>query len=143
MVAVPSNVGPRTIPDYEGLAKQGIYPLKNGGRVFAGQRDETFYIDLGAIFDTLNFRVGPILSASDDANDFVNVEPARDAFSGFNVNTIAIEVPIEEVMGAGGNKVIGAYATTSRPRVTVIRNGNKPSPSSPYRSIPLPLGIFI
>ncbi len=125
MYAVPSNVGPRTIPDYEGLAKQGIYPLKNGGRVFAGQRDETFYIDLGAIFDTLNFRAGPILSASDDANDFMNVEPARDAFSGFNVNTIAIEVPIEEVMGKDGNKVIGAYGTTSRPRVSVIRNGNK------------------
>jgi hypothetical protein len=125
MFAVPSNVGPRTLPDYEGLAKQGIYPLKNGGRVFAGQRDETFYIDLGAIFDTLNLRAGPILSPADDADDFMNVEPARDAFSGFNVNTIAIEVPIEEVMGRDGNKVIGAYATTSRPRVSVIRNGNK------------------
>jgi hypothetical protein len=123
MFAVPSNVGPRTMPDYEGLAAQGIYNLSNGGRVFAGQRDETFYIDLGGTFDTLNLHVSPILSAADDANDGQNL--AADSFSGFNVNTIAIEVPIEEVMGKNGNKVIGAYATTSRPRVSVIRRNNK------------------
>jgi hypothetical protein len=123
MFAVPSNVGARTMPDYEALATQGIYPLRNGGRVFAGQRDETFYIDLGGTFDTLNLHVSPILSAADDADDTRNIGP--DAFSGFNVNTIAIEVPISEVMGEGGNPVIGAYASTSRPRVTVIRNNNK------------------
>ena len=123
MVAVPSNVGPRTMPDYEGLAAKGIYPLNNGGRVFAGQRDESFYIDLGGTFDTLNLHVSPILSMADDANDGKNTGP--DALSGFNVNTIAIEVPISEVMGQDGNKVIGAYASTSRPRITVIRNNNK------------------
>jgi hypothetical protein len=122
MFAVPSNVGPRTMPNYEGLASKGIYPLSNGGRVFAGQRDESFYIDLGGVFDTLNLRASPILSTADDANDGKNTAP--DAFSGFNVNTIAIEVPISEVMGEGGNKVIGAYASTSRPRITVIRNNN-------------------
>ncbi|MCI0353734.1 MAG: DUF4331 domain-containing protein, partial [Acidobacteria bacterium] len=36
------------MPDYESLSAKGIYALTNGGRVFAGQRDETFYIDLGA-----------------------------------------------------------------------------------------------
>src|SRR5579884_37958 len=122
MFAVPSNVGPRTMPDYESLAEKGIYPLSNGGRVFAGQRDESFYIDLGGAFDTLNLHVSPILSAADDANDNQNL--AADSFSGFNVNTIAIEVPISEVMGKNGNKVIGAYATTSRPRVSVIRKNN-------------------
>ena len=53
MFAVPSNVGPLTMPKYEDLAAQGVYKLTNGGRVFAGQRDETFYIDLGSVFDTL------------------------------------------------------------------------------------------
>ena len=52
LFAVPSNVGPRTMPDYEALAAQGIYNVKNGVRVFAGQRDDPFYIDLGAVFDT-------------------------------------------------------------------------------------------
>jgi hypothetical protein len=120
MFAVPSNVGPRTMPEYEDLARQGIYQLANGGRVFAGQRDDTFYIDLGGAFDTLNFHVPVVLSAADDANNGENVAGAVDALSGFNVNTIAIEVPIGELTN-GKNKVLGAYASTSRPRSTVVR----------------------
>ncbi len=109
LFAVPSNIGPRTMPDYEALADKGISPLSNGGRVFAGQRDETFYIDLGATFDTLNFRApAPILNADQDANDFANPF-GNDMFSGFNVNTIALEIPISEL-----SEVIGMYASTSR-----------------------------
>ena len=122
MFAVPSNVGTRTTPNYDQLAAKGIFPLKNGGRVFAGQRDDTFYIDLGGTFDTLNLHVSPILSPADDANDEILLGAARDTFSGFNVNTIALEIPISDLMGPNGNKLIGAYATTSRPKVTVIRN---------------------
>ena len=110
---MPSNVGPLTMPNYEALAAQGIYPLANGGRVFAGQRDETFYIDLGATFDTVNLRrTPPILDASEDANDTVNPFGV-DTFSGFNVNTIAIEIPIAELT-CNPNAVLGLYASTSR-----------------------------
>jgi hypothetical protein len=130
MYAVPSNVGTRTTPNYEQLAAKGIFPLKNGGRVFAGQRDETFYIDLGGTFDTLNLHVSPILSPADDANDALLLGAARDTFSGFNVNTIALEIPISDLMDPNGNKVIGAYASTSRPKVSVIKkDGNKESSS--------------
>jgi len=125
MYAVPSNVGPRTTPNYEQLAAKGIFPLKNGGRVFAGQRDETFYIDLGGTFDTLNLHISPILSNADDANDATIVGApgagTADTFSGFNVNTIALEIPISDLIGPNGNKVLGAYASTSRPKVTVIK----------------------
>jgi hypothetical protein len=125
MYAVPSNVGTRTTPNYEQLAAKGVFPLKNGGRVFAGQRDETFYIDLGGTFDTLNLHVSPILSPADDANDNIIVGApgagTADTFSGFNVNTIALEIPISELMGPKGNKLIGGYASTSRPKVSVIR----------------------
>lgn len=125
MYAVPSNVGPRTMPNYEQLAAKGIFPLKNGGRVFAGQRDETFYIDLGGTFDTLNLHISPILSAANDANNEIIVGAPgsgnADTFSGFNVNTIALEIPIEELEGPNGNKLLGAYATTSRPKVRVIK----------------------
>ena len=76
LIVVPSNVGPRTMPDYESLVQQGIYELDDDGRVFAGQRDDPFYIDLGAIFDTLNLR-----------------NPGVDMLSGFNVHSIALEVP--------------------------------------------------
>ena len=96
LVAVPSNAGPATMPDYEALAEQGFYSDNARGiRVFAGQRAETFYIDLGAVFDTLNLRRSPpALTAAEDANDSVNPFGVN-RFSGFNVTTIAIEVPIK------------------------------------------------
>jgi len=72
LFAVPSNVGPRTMPNYPALAAQGVYSLGNGMRVFAGTVDDPFYIDLGAAFDSLNFRTGAgggVLSPAQDAND--------------------------------------------------------------------------
>src|SRR5215475_15234322 len=74
LVAVPSNVGPATMPSYAALAAKGIYTdASTGIRVFAGQRAETFYIDLGAVFDTLNLRrYLPLLSAAEDMD---NVNP--------------------------------------------------------------------
>jgi hypothetical protein len=126
MFAVPSNMGSRTMPNYEALANQGIYPLNNQVRVFAGQRDETFYIDLGATFDTLNLRrTPPVLSNAEDANDTVNPF-GIDHFSGFNVNTIAIEVPINQLTG-DPNAIIGAYASTSRSRATVRGRNDGPT----------------
>ena len=62
LFAVPSNVGPRTMPDYQALFNQGIYELGNGVRVFAGTVDDPFFIDLGAAFDSLNFRMGSAAS---------------------------------------------------------------------------------
>ena len=130
MFAVPSNIGPRTIADYEDLTERGIYDLKNGGRIYAGQRDETFYIDLGSVFDTLNFRAPPILTDVQDANDGVN-SFGNDMFSGFNVNTIAIEIPISQVLKDPNNKVIGMYASTSRPQFKFL-GGGKPRTRGGY-----------
>lgn len=119
MYAVPSNVGPRTIPNYEALAAQGIFSLRNGGRVFTGQRDETFYIDLGATFDTLNLRRSPpILTAAEDADDSSNPY-GNDTLSGLNVSTIALELPISELSN-NPNAVIGMYASTNRQKVKVL-----------------------
>jgi len=109
LFAVPSNVGPRTMPDYESLAAQGIYNVKNGARVFAGQRDDPFYIDLGAVFDTLNLR-----------------DPGTDMLSGFNVHTIALEVPAilltKDSKGPSNTAfpTLGAYANTYRRSVRVM-----------------------
>ena len=47
------------MPNYADLMSQGIYDLDQGVRVFAGTTDDAFYIDLGAAFDRLNFRVIP------------------------------------------------------------------------------------
>src|SRR2546422_3402477 len=120
LIAVPSRVGPRTMPSYDALAAQGIYDLGGGVRVFAGQREDPFYIDLGAIFDTLNLRrTPPVETAAEDAND--NVNPfGTDMLSGFNVNTIAIELPSTMLTKDGGTR-LGAYASTSRRKERVLR----------------------
>ena len=131
LIAVPSNVGPRTMPNYDALAQQGIYQLQAGGTsgisVFAGTVADPFYIDLGASFDSLNFRQaagGGVLTKSEDRDDFRNVAP--DSLSGFNVNTIAIEVPISLLTSDGAihaasdpKATIGSWATTSRQQMTI------------------------
>jgi hypothetical protein len=132
LYAVPSNVGPRTMPNYPALAEQGIYTIGPNAdiRVFAGTVADPFFIDLGAAFDSFNFRTGAgggVLSPAADANDHVNIAP--NAVSGFNVNTIAIEVPITYLTSDGNQHpatdkraTIGTWATTSRPQITVRRS---------------------
>ncbi|HUG35802.1 MAG TPA: DUF4331 domain-containing protein, partial [Candidatus Limnocylindrales bacterium] len=110
--AVPSNVGSRTMPSYSALAAQGVYDLGSGIRVFAGQRAETFYIDLGATFDTLNLRRNPpVLTDAEDANDGANPFGQND-FNGLNVHTIALEFPAS-LIGTTA-PILGMYASTSR-----------------------------
>ena len=128
LIAVPSNVGARTMPNYPALAAKGVFTINAGGvslRVFAGQRKETFAIDLASTFDTLNFRRNPpVLSNAEDASDSANSFGAND-FEGLNVNTIAIEIPLSVLP-----PVVGLYASTSRPAsqplrvVQVARMGN-------------------
>jgi Domain of unknown function (DUF4331) len=132
LFAVPSNVGPLTMPKYGDLFDQGIYKLGDGVRVFAGTVDDPFYIDLGAAFDSFNFRmgVGGILSPAVDSDDTHNYAP--DAVAGFNVNSIVLEVPIAMLtvdgkLHAAGEKqaVIGTYGETDRQRITIHRvNGH-------------------
>jgi hypothetical protein len=132
LFAVPSNVGPRTMPDYAALAAQGTYDLPNGIRVFAGTVEDPFWIDLGAFFDSVNLRpaafdtaVPGVLSDAQDADDATNYAP--DDVSGFNVNAIAIEVPIALLTKDGKLHTaqeplatIGTWGTTSRARIKVI-----------------------
>jgi hypothetical protein len=143
LIAVPSNAGPRTMPDYDALAAQGIFNLQGRGasdvRVFAGTVADPFFIDLGAAFDSFNFRMGAgggVLTAAQDKNDHLNTAP--NTVAGFNVNTIAIEVPISLLTSDGQQHpatdpkaTIGAWATTSRQQITVLQ---PPSPAMGYGS---------
>jgi hypothetical protein len=131
LYAVPSNVGPLTMPDYQTLFNQGIYSLDDRLTVWAGTADDPFFIDLGAAFDSLNFRkgVGPVLSPAIDADNTHNYAP--DAVGGYNVNSIVLEVPITMLTVDGkihpaGDKqaVIGTYGSTSRHEITVRRSPN-------------------
>jgi hypothetical protein len=142
LFAVPSNVGPQTMPNYQSLFNQGIYDLGSGVRVFAGTVDDPFFIDLGAAFDSLNFRmgVGGVLTPTVDGDDTHNYAP--DAVAGFNVNSIVLEVPIAWLTvdgkmhpAADKRAVIGTYGTTSRAAITIRRSPKTDVNFAPFRQV--------
>lgn len=149
LYAVPANVGPRTMPDYNHLASMGVYQLANGIKVFAGTVDDPFYIDLGAAFDSFNFRttafgtgIPGVLTDAQNNADSKNFAP--DDVAGYNVNTIAIELPITLLTKDGLSHpatdalaVIGTYATTSRPSTKSLASkpGGKARLSQSYTQI--------
>ncbi len=129
LYAMPTNVGPRTMPNYGALRAQAVYSLPNTVSVFAGTVADPFFIDLGAAFDSLNFRMaagGGVLPSAIDADDANNYAP--NTLAGFNVNSIVLEVPLSMVTVDGAihqasdkNAVIGTWGTTSRQNITVLR----------------------
>ncbi|MGH9315032.1 MAG: DUF4331 domain-containing protein [Vicinamibacterales bacterium] len=143
LFAVPGNAGPRTM-DYEALYARGTYRLPNGLSVFAGTTDDAFWIDLGATFDTANFRtlgsgVPGVLTTAEDAaaQNF-----AADFVSGYAVNTIAVEVPIEWLTRTGKiedssskDATIGVWGSTSRRRTTVRRSPDPALNEGPWRQV--------
>jgi hypothetical protein len=149
LIAVPSNIGARTMPDYDALAAQGIYNLKGSGvsnvTVWAGTAADPFFIDLGATFDSLNYRAGSgveALTTQQDADDHLN--SAADSVAGFNVNAIAIEVPITLLTSDGElhtatdpKGTIGAWATTSRPSITIIQSPGATQPPGNIGLLPI------
>ena len=118
LIAVPPNVGAATMPAYEALAAQGIFlDPKTGIRVFAGQRAETAFGDVGALFDAGNLRRNPpFLTAAEDANGLADPF-GTNRFFGANVMSIAIEVPITQLTRDGkaaaktAIPLLGAYAS--------------------------------
>jgi hypothetical protein len=139
LIAVPSNVGPATFKNYEDLASQGIFTDSSTGiKVFAGQRAETFYIDLGAVFDTANLRrFPPLLNAAEDADD--GKDPfGINRFSGTNVNSIVIEVPISRITKDNQPAeqttipVIGMYASTAKQKTKVRGNDGTTKSQGPW-----------
>ena len=114
----PSNVGPRVTPNYEAnLGQPAVYDMPGGGKVFAGQRDEYFYIDLGGTFDGFNLRS-------------IGASGGIDTTQNYNISTIAIEVPIADLTRNGNTPtsitdpeaVVGVWSTASRRSTTVIAN---------------------
>jgi Domain of unknown function (DUF4331) len=103
----PDNIGPRTTPNYNQLAAAGVHPLNDGTTVFAGQRDDAFFGDIGAIFDLVAIREGT--GANGGGKDF---------FAGYGVHAIALQVPVS-MLDNGTNHVVGIWAATDRKTVAV------------------------
>jgi len=77
-------------------------------RSFAGQREDGFYADIQAVFDLLKFRKGTA---------------TFDSQGGFNLHEVALEIPITELGIGTDQQIVGVYATTSRPAMTVLTGG--------------------
>ncbi|MBL7258122.1 DUF4331 domain-containing protein [Paractinoplanes lichenicola] len=103
----PSRIGAASMPDYQKLRDQATVQLKGGWKLFAGQADDPFFLDL-RVFDLL---YGGDLS-----------ETGQDTLAGYNVNSIAIQVPFKDVALKGDakrNPVVGIWSTTERSRSRV------------------------
>lgn len=128
----PVNIGPKSTPDYEKLAAAGIKPLTGGGQVFVGQRDDPFFVDLGAVFDLLTIRKLP-----------GNAGGGVDALAGYNVHSIVLQVPITQLTADGqpvsglgsANAVIGGWTTASRQKTHVLNPGASASDSGDWIQI--------
>jgi hypothetical protein len=113
LLCPPCNIGPLSTPNYQAaLAKPAVHTLSDGSRVFAGQRAEGFYVDLGSIFDLGNLR--PFQNFNVFAKGRA-AAPGVNATKFLNVHSIAIQVPISRVT-APGRPVIGVWTTASRQR---------------------------
>ncbi|MEA2312720.1 MAG: hypothetical protein QOE28_2688 [Solirubrobacteraceae bacterium] len=114
----PDDVGPKTIPDYAAVASQAIRTLPGGGKVFAGQIDDPFFVDLGGAFDAIHLR-----------NGTGNAGGGKDDLAGYNVHSIVLQVPEAKVTrnrravgsASAPNAVVGVWSSTERPRVRVTR----------------------
>jgi hypothetical protein len=118
----PNNVGPKTMPDYGKLADQAIETLNDGTKVFVGQRDDPFFVDLGATFDSINFRK----SVGDQGE-------GKDDLAGYSVHSIVLQVPERRITRdrefASGpddkSGVVGVWSSTERQKLQVTDNGDE------------------
>jgi hypothetical protein len=113
LLTPPDNIGPRSTPNYADLAAKGIHSLSDGTTVFAGQRDDAFFGDIGAVFDLVAIRYGT--GATGGGKDF---------FAGYGVHAIALQIPKSQ-LDNGGNHTIGVWAATDRMKITVRKGKAK------------------
>ena len=118
LASPPCNIGPLSTPNYAtALAQPAVHRLSDGSKVFAGQRAEGFYVDLGSIFDLLNLR--PIQELNVFAKALGLMSAAGVNSTEFlNVHSIALQVDIHKIT-AHKRPVIGVWTTASRRRVGI------------------------
>ena len=112
----PPNIGPKTFPSYDNFVNAAVRSLRDGTKLFVGQRDDPFFVDLGATFDGINLR-----------KPTGNQGEGKDDLSGYNVHSIVMQLPERLVTRNGkavsgpdaDNAVVGVWSTTERRRLQV------------------------
>jgi hypothetical protein len=134
----PVNIGPRSTPDYEALAGSAVKTLGNGTKLFAGQRDDAFFVDLGSIFDLAGLRPFNTLHAIP-----LPTEAGLDGVSGSNTNSIAIQVPLQKLtkdhqLPSSANDpdaVLGVWAASSRQKYRTLNANGTMSAWGPWQQV--------
>jgi hypothetical protein len=141
------NAGRKTFPDYNAYSNKFIYNITipgcaTPGRVFVGQRAEAFAVNLGSVFDLVNFVPieGDSAPGAGDGGGFpggITQNRANDELVGKkNVTSIALEVPITCLTGSG-NGVIGGWQTASLPQARLL------DPSATYKQPSVSGGAYV
>jgi uncharacterized protein DUF4331 len=122
----PDFIGPRSTPHYAALASSAVTRLPGGIKVFAGQRDDPFFVDLGSIFDLAGLR---------PFNPFhllpLTATAGVDGLQDYNTHSIALRVPISQLVQAPSSTV-GIYASSSREHTTVLENDGTKDGHGPW-----------
>lgn len=120
----PANVGPKSFPEYPQVAAQAIADLpEDATKSFAGPRADSFYADIGSLFDLLTIRKLP-----------GNAGGGVDSFASFNVHTLSLQLPIRLITKDGtiptdpksGAAVLGFWTTASRKTTRIFNTGEAP-----------------
>ncbi len=135
----PCNIGPRSTPNYPALSAPAVKRLPSGITVFAGQRAEGFFVDLGSVFDLGGLRPLNSHHLIPLANG-----PGINSLAQKNVHSIAIQVPINQLTSNGSTPrsptdpaaVIGVYTTAGRQTARMINSGQgTDTTSGPFTQI--------
>jgi len=128
LLSPPCNIGPLSTPDYATMAGTAVHSVSSGpfsATVFAGQRAEGFYVDLGSVFDLGDLRGFAGDNVYGKAAGLMNGMPGVNSTADVNVHSLALQVPIDQLTRsspAGPTDpaaVIGVWTTASRQRVFV------------------------
>lgn len=136
LLSPPCNIGPLSTPDYASLADQAVHQVSRAGysaTVFAGQRADGFYVDLGAVFDLGVLRPfeGAHTTFGLKATGLMASMPGVNSLAASNVHTLALQVPIEQLTRYGNRpsditkpeSVIGVWTAAYRQRVEILDRG--------------------
>ena len=131
----PNNLGPRSTPDYAALSDAAVQTISTDDgdmSVFAGQKDDPFWVDLGSVFDLGALRPfeGLHLVGSPDTDPV-------DAVAGKNTHSLAIEVPSSYLTFSDEQPVIGVWATASRRQTRTFADGSSATPvhTGPFQQV--------
>jgi hypothetical protein len=138
----PCNIGPLSTPNYANLAADAVHRFSHAGfsgHVFAGQRAEGFYVDLGAIFDLGGLR--PFEWAH--LSGIVDTMSGVNSTGAVNVHTLALQIPIDQLTAnhriprstTDPNAVIGVWTTAARQKARVQNDDGTWSASGPFSQV--------